>query len=164
LHVSDPALSSLKQDMLSHYVNTATTEQSITRQGIRKFQGLRVLLAEDDPIGQAVMYQRLKKEGFKYIDKAVCGNTAWAMARTQHYHLIFLDVQMPGMDGIEVATRIRDIEAKKERKRSVIIALTAHATPEMKTHCQQAGMDDFVSKPSDSDEIMHLINYRLNLT
>ena len=164
LRFLEPTLSSLKQNMLDHSIENPTNEADEKRSEGRKFQGMRVLLAEDDPIEQAVMYQRLRNEGFRYVDKAVCGNTAWAMARTQHYHLIFLDVQMPGLNGIEVTTRIREIERKKKREKAVIIALTAHTTPDMKNHCLQAGMNDFMTKPHESHEIMKVVTRRLNLT
>lgn len=157
----EPNLSSLEQNMLDRYVALPVEESKRRASGARQFQGLRVLLAEDDPIGQAVMYQRLRNEGFRYVDKAVCGHTAWAMARSQHYHVIFLDIQMPGMDGFEVATRLRKLEQDKKREPSMLIALTADALSDISMRCMQVGMDDCVIKPSDADEIMRLLKNRL---
>ncbi|MDQ6962529.1 MAG: response regulator [Mariprofundaceae bacterium] len=157
----EPNFSSLDQNMLDRYASFPVVSPNKKGGGARQFQGLRVLLAEDDPIGQAVMYQRLRNEGFRYIDKAVCGHTAWVMARSQHYDVIFLDIQMPGMDGFEVAKRIRSLEKNKKRGASMMIALTADALSDMKERCMHAGMDEFVIKPSDADEIIRLLKYRL---
>jgi len=105
---------------------------------------LHLLIAEDNLINQKVVLQMLKKIGC-HADLAVNGARALAAAQLQHYDLIFMDVQMPEMDGYEATRRIRQ-EISAERQ-PMIVALTANAMAEDQKKCIDAGMDSYLAKP-----------------
>ncbi|WP_421863963.1 ATP-binding protein [Parvibaculum sp.] len=105
---------------------------------------LRILLAEDNRINQKVALKLLDRMGYR-CDVAADGFEALAALDRQHYDVVLMDIQMPGMDGIEAARRIR---ARWPSERDVsIVALTANATHEDHAKCAAAGMDGFLSKP-----------------
>jgi len=105
---------------------------------------LRILVAEDNVINQKVALLLLERLGYA-ADVAADGEETLAALRRQRYDVILMDVQMPGMDGVEAARRIRDEWPAEERPR--IIAVTASALDEDRESCLSAGMDDFLSKP-----------------
>jgi len=115
---------------------------------------LRILLAEDNPINQRLTERVLQKMGY---DCDLAGNGAEALAalRRQDYDIIFMDVQMPEMDGLEATRQIR--AGWPAEARPVIIAMTAAATRTDRDQCLDAGMDDFVTKPVRLDDLRRVI-------
>jgi len=112
---------------------------------IRQFHfGRRVLLAEDNPINQEVASELLVSVGL-VVEVADDGAQAVELAVTRHYDLVLMDMQMPGMDGLEATRLIR------QRLGHVlpIIAMTANAFNEDRVQCLNAGMNDHVGKPVD---------------
>ncbi len=107
----------------------------------------RVLVAEDNAINQKVAVRMLAKLSCR-VDVAGDGLEAVQMFRRLPYDLIFMDCQMPEMDGFEATAEIRRIEAQQDR-RTPIVALTANAMQGDRERCLASGMDDFVSKPVD---------------
>jgi CheY-like chemotaxis protein len=105
---------------------------------------LRILVAEDNVVNQKVALLLLQQLGYA-ADVAADGEETLAALRRQRYDVILMDVQMPGMDGLEAARRIRDEWPAEERPR--IIAVTANALREDRETCLAAGMDDYLSKP-----------------
>ncbi|MEZ0218212.1 MAG: response regulator [Rariglobus sp.] len=105
----------------------------------------RVLLAEDNPVNQKVALRMLERLGYR-ADVAVNGVEALKAVERQAYDIIFMDMQMPEMDGMEATYRLRSKPAV-EGKRPWIIALTANAMPEHRERCLAAGMDDYLNKP-----------------
>ncbi|HEY2294982.1 MAG TPA: ATP-binding protein, partial [Thermoanaerobaculia bacterium] len=105
---------------------------------------LRILIAEDNVINQKVALLMLQQLGYA-ADVAADGEETLAALRRQRYDVILMDVQMPGMDGLEATRRIRDEWPAAERPR--IIAMTANVLREDRETCLAAGMDDFLSKP-----------------
>jgi len=106
---------------------------------------LRVLLAEDNVVNQRLAQALLQKMGHA-VTLATDGYEAVAKSSQGPFDLIFMDVQMPRMDGLEATKRIRQAE-KEIGSRVPIIAMTARAMSGDREHCLHAGMDDFVSKP-----------------
>ena len=98
-------------------------------------------MVEDNPVNQKLQLRILKKMGHK-VDLASNGEIALKMARANTYDLIFMDMQLPKLNGIEVTQVLR-----KEGVKQPIIALTANAFESDKAHCLNAGMNDFISKP-----------------
>jgi ligand-binding sensor domain-containing protein/signal transduction histidine kinase/DNA-binding NarL/FixJ family response regulator len=105
---------------------------------------LRILVAEDNSVNQRVALLLLERLGY-VADVAADGFEVLDALRRQHYDLILMDVQMPGMDGLEATRRIRT-QAPRERQPR-ILAITANALREHREACFAAGMDDFLSKP-----------------
>jgi signal transduction histidine kinase/DNA-binding NarL/FixJ family response regulator/HPt (histidine-containing phosphotransfer) domain-containing protein len=109
-------------------------------------RSLRVLLAEDNDINQQVATAILTKAGHR-VEVVVDGAEAVAAAEAGGYDVVLMDMQMPGLDGVQAAARIR---ASGSRCRDVpILALTAHAMASAREECLRAGMNDYVSKPFD---------------
>ena len=107
--------------------------------------GLRLLLAEDNPINQKLAIVLLQKAGYS-IDAVDNGIQALEKVKTNQYTLVLMDVQMPDMDGFEATRQIRILE-QSSGQHIPIIAMTAHAMAGDRERCIAAGMDDYVSKP-----------------
>ncbi|HEX5213333.1 MAG TPA: ATP-binding protein [Pseudolabrys sp.] len=123
-------------------------------------KGLSILIAEDNEINALLARTLLNKLGHR---PAVAGNgeTAvdmWAAARAAGapYDLVLMDVQMPGMDGLEAARRIRAAEAGSERP-TRIVALTANAQADDRAACLAAGMDALLVKPLDRERLIEAL-------
>lgn len=110
---------------------------------------LRVLLAEDNVVNQKVALRMLKKIGYR-ADVAANGLEALQALERQHYDVVLMDVQMPEMDGLEAARIIRDRWPERGTK---IIAITAYALEGDRERCLGAGMDGYVSKPVQIQEL-----------
>jgi signal transduction histidine kinase/DNA-binding response OmpR family regulator len=125
-------------------------------QGPREhLRSLRVLVAEDNPVNQLLATRLLEKRGHRVV-VAANGREALAALENEGYDLVFMDVQMPEIDGIEAVLAIREKE-KSNGNHQPVIALTAHAMKGDEQRCLQAGMDGYLSKPirpQDLDEIL----------
>ncbi len=119
-----------------------------------------ILIVEDNFSNQQIITIYIKNEVHK-IDVAFNGKEALDKFGTSKYDLILMDVQMPIMDGFKATQKIRDIE-KSYNTRIPIIAVTANAFPEDKERCLQAGMDDYISKPFQPEELISKIRNLLN--
>jgi signal transduction histidine kinase/CheY-like chemotaxis protein len=116
----------------------------------------KILLVEDNLVNQKVITLVLKKMGYS-CDLAVNGNEAYDMvtaSSTSNYTIIFMDMQMPEMDGIEATVKIIN---KLGTNTPPIVAITASAFAEDKEKCFNAGMVDFISKPIDTSEISRVL-------
>jgi len=118
---------------------------------------VRILLAEDNPVNQKLAKMMLTKAGHQ-VETAITGKEAIEKFTTSpaDFDLIFMDMQMPEMDGTEATHRIRKWEKseicnpKSAIKRVPIIALTANAMKEDRIKCFECGMDDYITKPINS--------------
>lgn len=115
-------------------------------------RGLSVLIVEDNRINQQVAYYTLKKGGCSRIDVADSGMAALEILSTKSYNCIIMDLQMPGMDGYETTRAIRNNGINTS-----IIALTASALDGERERCLQAGMNDYVSKPFEKEDLFRKI-------
>ena len=113
---------------------------------------LHILIAEDNRVNAELLSVLLQKIG--HLPKvAANGLEALAALERSRFDLIFMDLQMPGVDGYEATTRIRQRERGASR-RTPIIAVTANAFQGTREHCLAAGMDDYLSKPIDRAELV----------
>ncbi len=116
----------------------------------------KILLAEDNLVNQRVAVRFLEKRGHTVV-LAESGEKALDAWRKQAFDIILMDVQMPDMDGFEATSRIRGNE-KSTGKHIPIVALTAHAMVGDRERCLAAGMDDYVSKPINADDLFAAID------
>jgi signal transduction histidine kinase/CheY-like chemotaxis protein len=117
----------------------------------------RVLLVEDDPVNQDVATGLLELRGHKVY---VVGNGRDAVetALTQEFDVILMDLEMPDMDGLQAATEIRRRESH-EKPRVPIVAMTAHVLHDFVHRCRAAGMDSYVTKPIDPDQLFATVEH-----
>jgi CheY-like chemotaxis protein len=115
-----------------------------------------ILLAEDNPINQVVAVKQLEKLGYK-VEIAHNGLEAVGARRERNYQIIFMDCQMPEMDGYEATKKIRQIEAEQNLEPSRIIAMTANAMEGDAELCLATGMDDYLSKPVDRNKLINVL-------
>jgi signal transduction histidine kinase/DNA-binding response OmpR family regulator len=112
---------------------------------------LRIVLVEDNPVNQLLTTRLLEKRGHTVV-VAGNGREALAACESESFDLILMDVQMPGMDGLEATAAIRTRE-KGGVKHLAIVALTAHAMKGDREKCLAAGMDGYLSKPIRTQEL-----------
>ena len=113
----------------------------------RRYSGRRILVVDDEPMNQEIARIQLEDAGF-VVDTADDGATAITMARDNNYAAIFMDMQMPTMNGLEATQEIRQLPACRN---TPIIAMTANAFAEDRARCLDAGMNDFLTKPFKPD-------------
>ncbi|MDW7733611.1 MAG: response regulator, partial [Methanolobus sp.] len=122
-----------------------------------QYNDLRILLAEDNLVNQEVAKSMLQKLGLN-VDIASDGSEALKALEKTPYDLVFMDVQMPEMDGFEATRHIRSPESAVLNHEIPIIAMTARAMKEDKEQCLQAGMDDYISKPFSLRSLIGVLN------
>ncbi len=115
---------------------------------------LKILLVEDNPVNQMLARRMLEKLGYT-PDLAVDGRMAVEIACTGGYDIVFMDVLLPEMDGLEATRRI--VNGRERRDRPVVIAMTANAMDGDREKCLVAGMDDYISKPMRMDDLRRII-------
>jgi two-component system sensor histidine kinase/response regulator len=135
----------------------------ITKYVIKESRELfHILVAEDNAINQKMVENILKKQGHSVI-LAGNGDEALAEWKREQFDLILMDVQMPNTDGLEATRRIR-AEEEKGGFYTPILALTAHAMKGDRERCLEAGMDDYISKPINPNELLEAIERVSKLT
>ncbi len=115
---------------------------------------LKILLVEDNEVSRKLFIKLLKMKGLS-CDVAVNGEEAVSACESKDYDIVFMDCQMPALDGYEATRRIR--EAEKGRKHTVIVAMTAYAMKGDEDKCLEAGMDEYVGKPVNLGQVMGLL-------
>jgi len=115
----------------------------------------RVLVAEDNFVNQQVAREILQSFGC-LVTVACDGEQAMILQRSEKYDIIFMDCQMPKMDGFESTAEIRKVEG--EERHTPIIAMTAHAMKGDRERCLAAGMDDYISKPVDPQNVLKVLH------
>jgi len=149
LALLDPQTYPIKQQIRpAHWAVTLPIEQR---------SKIRILIAEDNPTNRKVMHYLLTDSGYN-LHLASNGEQALKAFKTAPFDLILMDVQMPIMDGFETTRKIRSWEASRttgisERRHIPIIATTAMAIKGDREKCLAAGMDDYIVKPIDPEEL-----------
>ena len=116
-------------------------------------RGTRILLVEDNDINQQVARELLEEAGL-VVEVADNGEVALAMLERSAYDLVFMDMQMPVMDGVTATRRIR---AQSNFEQLPIVAMTANAMEQDRRKCMDAGMNDFLVKPIDPQEMCAIL-------
>ena len=160
--IKQQMLCKLVMNQLRGKANTAADVQTFHQKLSIDFaveHPFKILVAEDNLVNQKLTLKILSKLGYE-VDLAENGKIATEMAGLNQYDLVFMDVQMPEMDGLE-ATRIIRANTKIQ---PVIIAMTANAMKEDKDDCLSAGMDDFLSKPVKLEEVVNMLSRWSDIT
>jgi PAS domain S-box-containing protein len=121
----------------------------------------RVLVAEDNAVNQLVIESMLARRGLQ-VDVAPDGDAALARLHERRYAAVFMDCQMPGLDGYQVTAALRAAEAGSAQ-RLPVIAMTAHAMAGDRERCLAAGMDDYLAKPLASGQLDRVLARWLGL-
>ncbi len=127
---------------------------AVAKESALNYCGKQVLVVEDNKVNQKVILSQLAKFQLK-PDLANNGQVALDMLEQQAYDLVFMDCQMPVMDGYEAtrALREREIVTTNSQSRTPVTALTAHASAGEREKCLSAGMDDYLSKPASRADL-----------
>lgn len=116
-----------------------------------EFSG-QVLLVEDNPVNLGVVKKALSKLGLR-CETAIDGKEALALFVRERFDIVFMDCQMPVMDGYEATRRIRQLESAESLVPTPIVAMTANAMAGDREKCMKAGMDDYLPKPVNLSEL-----------
>jgi CheY-like chemotaxis protein len=154
---------SLTVEVVGHLLDG--TQNKLLSSNIQKLATqipLKILLAEDNPVNQKLANRLFEKMGYS-IDIATNGIEVLEAIQKQSYDLIFMDVQMPEMDGLEATRQIRAMaqsvqpELSNLAKSIQIIAITANAMHDDREKCLASGMNDFIAKPFKVEQIQAAI-------
>jgi len=150
----------LNQGEESGKVPTAApdAEPARVREG-GEFAGLRALLVEDNPVNRRLASLLIKRMGFQ-LDEAVDGFAGLERLISNRYDLVFMDIQMPGLDGVEVTRRVRN---NPQLQQPLILAVTAFAMDGDRERFLEAGMDGYVSKPVTGESLGDAVRSVLSL-
>ena len=134
-------------------IQTASQEQQFDHTLAERIP-IRILLAEDNAVNQKLALRMLDRMGYR-VDVAANGLEVLEALGRQFYDLIFMDVQMPEMDGLEATRAIRVMPSLTRQPR--VVAMTANAMQGDREMCLEAGMDDYISKPIQVKELQRAI-------
>jgi two-component system, sensor histidine kinase and response regulator len=132
----------------------AAVPERVRQESLFAGMGIRVLLAEDNVVNQKVGVRMLERLGVR-ADVAANGLEAVDMFQLAWYDLIFLDCQMPEMDGYAAAGEIRRLE--QGERRVAIVAMTADVMGDARERCLAAGMDDYIAKPVKFEQLTDIL-------
>ncbi|WP_319239346.1 PAS domain S-box protein [uncultured Propionivibrio sp.] len=155
-----PVTPSLIFDTVMRVLGAARDEERIVAPldddpGATEFAGIRALVVEDNDLNQEVAYELLASIGF-VVDIAengavACAQIEAALGGPEPYDIVFMDVQMPVMDGYEATRRIRQLPQCADLP---IVAMTANAMSGDRERCIESGMNDHIAKPIDPDDLL----------
>lgn len=121
-----------------------------------KSLSLRILVVDDDELSRRLMRVILTHEGHR-VDVAANGLEALEAVKNNKFDIVFMDLHMPDMDGMESSRKIRAWEDGDSH--TFIVALTASYLPEIGEALFEAGMDNYISKPFDVTQVQRLLKY-----
>jgi PAS domain S-box-containing protein len=148
---------SRNRSRIDQYRQPLVTRHTLSDERIKK---VKILLAEDNIINQRLALKLLEKFGFQ-ADAVANGEEAVKALEMINYDIILMDIQMPVMDGYRAAAIIRSPESKVLNHNVKIIALTAHAMKGDREKCLESGMDNYLSKPINPNELYSVIDQYL---
>lgn len=144
-----------EQQNIPFHLLSVDDDSAILKETVR-IKNPHVLLVEDNKVNQLVAKKMLEKLGCT-VSVAMNGQEALDMVQKNEYALVFMDCQMPVMDGYESTREIRIYEEKEQKKRLPIVALTANAMKGDEDLCLNAGMDGYLAKPISLDSLERVI-------
>ncbi|CAA6812729.1 MAG: Sensory box histidine kinase/response regulator [uncultured Sulfurovum sp.] len=135
------------------------------RKSMELFSGIHALVVEDNPINQKMIQHTLKNLGIS-TECADNGKIGFEMYKEHHksYDIVFMDIQMPVMNGIESTQSIIAYEESKDLKHTPIVAVTANALKGDREHFMSEGLDEYVSKPIDLEKFIKVLKMYFNVS
>lgn len=121
------------------------------------FPGKKILLVEDNPINQEITRTMLQRLGCE-VEVAEDGLSAMEKAIGSEYDMVLMDIMLPQMDGFTVTREIREHEERINRRRTIIVALTANALSGDRDKCLEAGMNEYISKPVRNENLVRVLS------
>ena len=122
---------------------------------------IRTLIVDDEPLGRRGLLRFLKNDPeIEVVAQCGDGESAVAAIHSRNPDLVFLDIQMPEMDGFEATAGIRAKEIQSG-KHTPVVAMTAHAMKGDRERCLLNGMDDYISKPVDRKELAQVLERQM---
>ncbi|MDR0870756.1 MAG: response regulator, partial [Planctomycetaceae bacterium] len=153
----DAVMNSLFHEQFEDYYGRKQKDKTIARKRmLGSSSSFYFLVAEDNIINQIVITEMLRSHGHR-CDVVPNGLRAVEAVKATHYDAVFMDCQMPEMDGYEASKAIRQFEQEAGHQRIPIIALTANATTDDRAHCLESGMDNYCSKPIREEALFAVI-------
>ena len=143
------------RDQLLTALRDATEHTSAEVEEAFQCNNTRILIAEDNLLNQKVVLRLLEETG-AVAETCVNGREVIEMMQTNEYQLVLMDCYMPRVDGLEATRVIRNSEIETG-SHIPIVAMTSEQTPELERECLAAGMDDFLGKPIQKDQLMAVI-------
>ncbi|MEA1879558.1 MAG: response regulator, partial [Campylobacterota bacterium] len=147
-------LTKIKSILLEKNINNSKKEPSLSH---KKQFDVNILITEDNVINQKLIQQVLQNYGVT-VDVAHNGLEAFEKRKAHEYDLIFMDIQMPIMNGIEAAHEILSYEKDENLKHVPIVALTANALKGDRERFLDEGLDGYIAKPIETDELLYVLN------
>jgi len=136
----------------------AEVEQLGEEKEKKSLKSLSILLVEDNYISQKVARTSLERDGYTNLDIAENGRVAVKKIQEKEYDIILMDIRMPLMDGLEATEKIRDFEKNNPiRRPAYIVAFTAYAVEGDRERFLETGMDDYIAKPFQPEELIRVI-------
>ncbi|MBZ5486422.1 response regulator [Halomonas aquamarina] len=120
-------------------------------------QALRVLVVDDGPVNLMLARQMLEAQGLN-VEGVSSGEQALERQQSTQFDLVFMDIFMPTLDGLETTRRWRAFEQASGKHRSILVALTANADNAGMAECNEAGMDDLLTKPYQPEKLLGMIS------
>ncbi len=152
-YFTKPAKVSELADAIQEALSVSSgNDGSLREEAVTTQQPMRILLVDDAPVNREVATGLLEMFGH-HVQTATNGREAVELLESQAFDVVLMDLEMPEMDGMSAAIEIR----KREQSKSVstpIFAMTAHATNDIRDRCLEAGMDGYLTKPIQPDELM----------
>ncbi|MGI0117653.1 response regulator [Zooshikella sp. RANM57] len=135
------------------HLSTQKTIEEVSHTPKPSFEAMHILVVEDNHINQLVVKGMLEKIGH-HVDVATQGKECLTLCQQHHYDLVFMDCNMPVMDGYEATQKLRTINHMKSVP---VIALTANALSHDRQKCLDAGMNDYLAKPFKKDQLAYMV-------
>jgi len=126
---------------------------------------LAILVVDDNKFNRSLTRTILRKKGGPEWNISLAEDGAEALQKIsgEHFDLVFMDIQMPGINGLDTTRAIRARERETVAQRLPVIAMTAYAMEGDRQMCLDAGMDDYIAKPVDPDELVEVIIRNLRM-
>ena len=143
--------------LLINLVYQSVNDEDTVSAAVTQSRALRVLVVDDGPVNLMLARQMLEAHGLN-VEGVSSGEQALERQQTTSFDLVFMDIFMPTLDGLETTRRWRAYEQQSGKHRSILVALTANADSAGVAECEEVGMDDLLTKPYQPEKLLGMIS------